>query len=102
MAKKEFAVWGTAFTHAIRNKKRLNFLLTLLMGNPKLVQEFIDNCPDFVTATSVPELVRKMNELTGSTDVDPKLLEREIQLYDDQIARGPAFHNDDQLRRIAH
>ncbi len=102
IARKEFAVSGSAFNHSIRDKKRLKFLLTLLMGNPKLVQEFIDNCPDFVTAGSIPELVQKMNTLTGTYDVDAKLLDREIQLYDDQIARGPAFHNDDQLRRIAH
>ena len=102
IAKKEFAVSGSEFNHAIRDKKRAAFLLTLLFGNPKLVQEFIRNCSDFVTANSVEELAQKMNELTGSQDVDAQLLEREIKSYDDQIARGPALHNDDQLRRIAH
>jgi predicted oxidoreductase len=43
-----------------------------------------------------------MNALAGTADVDRKLLADEIRLYDDQIDRGPAFHNDDQLRRIAH
>jgi hypothetical protein len=101
IARKEFAVSGSEFNHAIRDKKLLKFLSTLLLGNPKLVQEFIDNCGDFVVASSVPELVQKMNQLTGEYDVDRDLLEREIRLYDHQIALGPAFHNDDQLRRIA-
>ena len=102
IAKKEFAVSGSEFNPAIRDKKRIKFLLTLLLGNPGLVREFIDNCPDFVTASSVAELAEKMNALTETNDVDRKLLAAEIRLYDDQIDRGPAFHNDDQLRRIAH
>jgi predicted oxidoreductase len=102
IAKKEFAVSGSEFNAAIRDKKRIKFLLSLLLGNPGLVREFIDNCPDFVIASSVPELVEKMNGLTGTGDIDGKLLAEEIRRYDDQIERGPAFHNDDQLRRIAH
>jgi predicted oxidoreductase len=102
IAKKEFAVSGSEFNQAIRDKKRIEFLLSLLLGNPSLVREFIDNCPDFVTANSVAELAEKMNALTGTAAVDGKLLAEEIRLYDDQIDRGPAFHNDDQLRRIAH
>ena len=102
IAKKELAVSGSEFNQAIRDKKRIKFLLSLLLGNPGLVREFIDNCPDFVTANSVAELAEKMNALTGTAGVDATLLAEEIRLYDDQIDRGPAFHNDDQLRRIAH
>ncbi len=102
IAKKEFAVSGSDFNHAIREKKFLKFLLSTILGNPALVREFIANCEDFVTADSVPELVEKMNALAGTRDVDLKILEEEIRLYDAQIERGPAFHNDDQLRRIAH
>ncbi|HEY7544557.1 MAG TPA: FAD-dependent oxidoreductase, partial [Blastocatellia bacterium] len=102
IAKKEFAVSGSDFNHAIREKKFLKFLLSTIFGNPALVREFIAHCEDFVTADSVPELVERMNTLTGTRDVDVKILEEEIRLYDAQIERGPAFHNDDQLRRIAH
>jgi hypothetical protein len=102
IAKKEFAVSGSEFNHAMRDRKLLQFLFTLVFGNSQLVREFVDNCPDFVTANSVPELAEKMNELTGTSDVDARLLAEEIRLYDEQIERGPAFHNDDQLRRIAH
>ncbi|HYL99751.1 MAG TPA: FAD-binding protein, partial [Blastocatellia bacterium] len=85
-----------------RDKKRLKFLATLLLGNPALVREFVDNCKDFVTARSIPELVEKMNALTGTTDVNRDVLADEIRRYDDNIERGPSLHNDDQLRRIAH
>jgi uncharacterized protein len=102
IAKKEFAVSGSEFNRALRDKKLVGFLMTLLLGNSSLVREFIDNCPDFVTANSVRELVAKMNQLSGDGDVDHEVLAEEIRLYDDQIDRGPAFFNDDQLRRIAH
>ncbi len=102
IANKEFAVSGAEFNQAVREKKMVAFLLRLLQGNGEQVQEFIDHCPDFVTADSVPELAAKMNTLAGTNDVDPDLLAREIADYDANIARGPKLQNDDQLRRIAH
>jgi predicted oxidoreductase len=80
----------------------LAFLLRLLQGNGEQVQEFIDHCPDFVTGQTVTELADKMNALTGTRDVDARLLERDIADYDANIERGTKFQNDDQLRRIAH
>jgi predicted oxidoreductase len=80
----------------------VSFLVRLLKGNGEQVQEFIDHCPDFVAAGSIAELADKMNALTGTNDVDARLLEREVADYDANIARGPKLHNDDQLRRIAH
>jgi predicted oxidoreductase len=102
IANKEFALSGAEFNEAVREKNLLAFLLRLLRGNGEQVQEFIDHCPDFVTAKTIPELADKMNALTGANDVDASLLERDIAEYDANIARGPKLHNDDQLRRIAH
>lgn len=102
IANKEFAISGAEFNAAVREKKLLSFVVRLLKGNGEQVQEFIDHCPDFVTATSVVELANEMNALTGTNDVDAALLERDIKAYDANIARGPKLHNDDQLRRIAH
>jgi predicted oxidoreductase len=102
IANKEFAVSGAEFNPAVRDKKLFAFILRLLKGNGEQVQEFIDHCPDFVTAGSVTELAEKMNALTGTNDVDARQLERDIADYDENIARGPKFQNDDQLRRIAH
>jgi predicted oxidoreductase len=102
IANKEFAVSGAEFNPAVRDKKMVAFLLRLLQGNGEQVQEFIDHCPDFVTGNTVAELADKMNALAGTKDVDAALLERDIADYDANIARGSKFHNDDQLRRIAH
>jgi hypothetical protein len=102
IANKEFAVSGAEFNPAVRDKKMLAFILRLLQGNGEQVQEFIDHCPDFVTGETVAELADKMNALAGTQDVDPRLLEREIADYDENIERGTKLQNDDQLRRIAH
>jgi predicted oxidoreductase len=102
IANKELAVSGAEFNPAVRDKKLVAFIFRLLRGNGEQVQEFIDHCPDFVTAQSVPELAEKMNAVAGSDDVDAELLEREIADYDANIERGTRLQNDDQLRRIAH
>ncbi|NNE18253.1 MAG: FAD-binding dehydrogenase [Myxococcales bacterium] len=102
IANKEFAISGAEFNQAVREKKMMAFVIRLLQGNGEQVQEFIDHCPDFVTAGSIAELADKMNALAGSRDVDVQLLEREISDYDANIERGSKLQNDDQLRRIAH
>jgi predicted oxidoreductase len=56
-----------------------------------------------VVARSVPELVEGMNQRSlFGLKVDGAALERAARDYDAQIERGPAYHNDDQLRRIAN
>ena len=102
IANREFAVSGAEFNEAVREKKLLAFILQLLQGNGEQVQEFIDHCPDFVTAQSVSELAAKMNALAGTDDVDADALARDIADYDANIGRGSKLQNDDQLRRIAH
>ena len=42
-----------------------------------------------------------MNKLSDDP-VDGNLLRSEIERYDQNIERGSTYHNDDQLRRIAH
>jgi predicted oxidoreductase len=99
---KEFAISGAESNEAIRDKNLFKFLKDILLGNKKLVNDMIDNCPDFVTATSLEELVKKMNELEGTEDVKLQHVKDSVLQYDEQIDRGPNFHNDEQLRRIAH
>ena len=45
---------------------------------PTLVKYFVDKCPDFVSATSLPELTRKMAEVTNDGALDPELLPEQI------------------------
>ncbi len=102
IALKELAVSGSDYMTAFRHKKKLRIILDTLFGNKELVQRLTSESKDFVTANSIPELVRKMNELDNEYKVDLSLLESEIKAYDDQIDRGPRYFNDDQLRRIAN
>lgn len=99
---KELAVSGAEHNVEVRDKDWVSFLSKLVLGSETLARDFVDHCPDFVTATSVPALVAKMNALEGNSDVDAKTLEDEIRWYDANIERGPGLQNDDQIRRIVH
>jgi len=98
---KEFAISGAESNEAIRDKKILKFLKDILFGNKKLVNDML-NSPDFVTARTIEELVDKMNTLQKSNDVQLEAVKEAVGMYDEQINRGQKYHNDEQLRRIAH
>ncbi len=102
IALKELAVSGAEFNDSIREKKLINFLLTLLLGNKKLIHTLMDKCIDFVVANSLEELVDKMNQLQQTYKTDINTLKNTIYKYDSMIDRGKKYHNDDQLRRIQH
>jgi predicted oxidoreductase len=102
IAAKELAVSGSEFNDAIRDKRPVAFLRKILQGSDDVIRRLADTCPDVVVADTLDELVAKMNAATGSDDVDLQALEGAIRRYDQQIARGSKFHNDEQLRRIAH
>lgn len=102
IALKELAVSGAEFNPSIREKSAAGFLRDLLRGNRWLVEQMTENCIDFVTASSLPALVEKMNALQGDNAVDLDNVRDVVERYDAEIERGPALHNDEQLRRIAH
>jgi len=101
IAKRELDVSGSQHNPHLRERRIVPFLLSVLLGKPRLVRHFLDGSPDFVSAGSLRELAGKMNEVTGESAIDVDVLEREIGRYDATIARGKALFNDDQLRRIA-
>lgn len=100
--RKEFAISGSEHNPSIRDKKLLGFVQDILFGNKALIDDMIANCPDIVIANSLDELVEKMNHLEGNNDVCADTLKRDVRQYDAMIRRGKKYHNDDQLRRIAH
>lgn len=102
IALRELAASGSEWNEAIRDRKLFKFLASVIFGNRSLVEKFTRECPDFVVAPTLDELVDKMNSLTGEKAVDRETLRSEILRYDAMIERGPRFFNDDQLRRIAH
>jgi predicted oxidoreductase len=101
IACRELDVSGGEHNPAIRDRKLIPFLVGILRGKPEIVRYFIDGCPDFVSADSLPELARKMEESVANGALDPALMEREVRRYDDVLARGKSLWNDDQIRRIA-
>lgn len=102
IAEKEIAVSGADSNPAFRDRKLIKTLKDVMLGNKGLIKDLVDNCPDFVTGETLDELVDKMNTLTGTDTVDLDTLRREIIAYDEEIARGEQFFNDEQLKRISH
>jgi uncharacterized protein len=104
IAKKELAVSGCDYMTAFRHKKKLLMVEQLLFGNQDLVDRLARECPDdIVTARSLAELVDKMNarNLDGLR-TDLATVEQVVREFDAQIDRGPAYFNDDQLRRLSN
>jgi len=100
IAKRELDVSGSQHNPHLREKRRVRFLLSVLLGKPNLVKHFLAGSPDFVAAETLGELAGKMNEVTGDEAIDAAVLRAEIGRYDESIARGKGLFNDDQLRRI--
>src|SRR3712207_4282452 len=101
IARRELDVSGAQHNPSIRNRNLFRFLTGIVLGKPTLVRYFVERCPDFVTAPSLPELAERMAEVTGDGALDAELMTREIRRYDDTLARGKSLWNDDQIRRIA-
>jgi hypothetical protein len=104
IAVRELAVSGCDYMTAFRYKKRLGLVAGALFGNPELVRRLIRECPDdVVVADTLEELMDGMQQRTlfGLT-LDRARMEATVRAWDEMIDRGPAFHNDEQLRRIAN
>jgi predicted oxidoreductase len=102
IAIKELAVSGCDYMTAFRYKRKLQLIRHLVFGNKELVNRLIEECPDIVVAGSLPELMDRMDALSlDGTAIDRDEMTAGIAAYDAQIARGPRYFNDDQLRRIA-
>jgi uncharacterized protein len=67
-------------------------------GAPAPVCAFMEKGADFVVEYSLPDLVRRMNELTGEQLLDPASVEREVCARDREIDN--AFTKDAQVTAI--
>lgn len=102
IAEKEIAVSGAKVNPAIRDRKFFTFLKEILFGNKRLVKFLTSQCEDVIVADSVEELVEKMNRHAGDNKISLANVKQAIEPYDRQLRAGTKFHNDDQLRRLAH
>lgn len=83
--KKEFALSGSEQNPDLTNKSITGVLSRLGKGLPPPVQAFLDKGADFIVDTDIRSLGRRMNELVGTSLIDPEALEREVEARDRQI-----------------
>jgi predicted oxidoreductase len=106
IALKEIAISGAESNTAFRDRRIIQLAKDILLGNHALLEYLVDACEDVVVGNSLEELVEKMNELNAASQtkgkgiVDLANIHESIQRYDEQVALGKEFHNDDQLRRL--
>lgn len=98
---KEMAISGSRINPAFCNRDLLRLVKEILLGNHEQYELLTGQCPDVVTAVTPEELAARMNAVAGTDKVTAENLRAAAEPYDAQIARGPRWHDDDQLRRIA-
>lgn len=92
---RELTLQGSDFNPGFRDKSVRRVARDLLRGQPALAAELLDQCPDAVSAPTVPELAARMNRIAPG--VDAAVLDRDITAYDRQVRGGSRFYTDDQL-----
>jgi len=100
IAYKELGVSGSEFNDGIKNKKLFSFLFSVLKGNKHLIKTLEKDSPNYITADSVEELVKKMNDLTGINDITLEALQKSIDCYDSNFESGKNLADDEQIKRI--
>jgi predicted oxidoreductase len=114
IVEKEFALSGSEQNPDLTGRDLRLLLNRVKAGVSGPVQAFLDRGEDFVTATSLPELVAGMNRITGgSPEVDLATVEREVVARDREVAnvftkdlqitavRGARNYLGDKLIRVA-
>lgn len=102
IAAKEFAISGAEHNPHIRDHRTLKFLQETLLGNHRLARQMQAESDHFIVADTLEELVERMNALDGGDFVTLDTIKHTLDAYDDNVRRGRAQWNDDQLRRILH
>jgi predicted oxidoreductase len=82
---KEFALSGSEQNPDLTGRSVRDVLARGRAGVPAPVQAFIDHGEDFVTATTVPDLVARLNAVTGTGLLDPAVVEAEIIARDREM-----------------
>jgi predicted oxidoreductase len=104
IAIKELGVSGGDYMTAFRYKKKLRLAADLAFGNKELVDRLIRECPDdIVVADNLDDLMERMNQKSlYGLQIDRARMAADVRAWDGMIDRGPAYFNDEQLRRISN
>ncbi|MGM9926140.1 MAG: FAD-binding dehydrogenase [Bacillus sp. (in: firmicutes)] len=95
---KEFALSGSEQNLDLTEKSIKKVLARIFPGAPPAVQAFMDYGEDFVIASSLPQLVEGMNNLTGDGLLQYEMIEKQIQARDREMDN--AFTKDLQITAI--
>jgi len=95
---KEFALSGSEQNPDLTGRSIRMTLSRALPGAPAPVEAFKKHGADFVVERTLPELVRRMNEVTGEPLLDLAQVEREVLARDGQLAND--FGKDAQITAI--
>ena len=110
---KEFALSGSEQNPDLTGKHVRQVLGRVTGGAPKPVAAFMEKGEDFIVEPTLPELVRRMNSLSGEELLDVAAIERTILARDREIAnpyakdaqvvalRGARAYVGDRLIRTA-
>ena len=99
IVEKEFALSGSEQNPDLTGKDVRLLVNRARAGVSAPVQAFLDRGEDFVTATTLPELVAGMNRITGgSPRIDLATVEREVVARDREVAN--VFTKDLQLTAV--
>ncbi|MCV7192645.1 FAD-binding dehydrogenase [Mycolicibacterium brumae] len=95
---KEFGLSGQEQNPDLTGRSVKQVLARVRPGAPGPVQAFVDRGADFVTATTLRELVDKMNALSDVTPLDYATVESEVTARDREIANK--FTKDGQITAL--
>ncbi|MFH8368183.1 FAD-binding dehydrogenase [Streptomyces sp. NPDC018031] len=85
MIEKEFTLSGSEQNPDLTGRSVRDVLGRARGGAPAPVQAFLDHGVDFISEPSLPDLVRRMNELVGEALVDAAALHREVVARDREV-----------------
>jgi hypothetical protein len=85
---KEFALSGSEQNPDLTEKDVRKVLKRALPGAVGPVEEFAKRSPEFLQATTIAELAKKMNDLVGTQLIDAQALERIVVERDRQVTSG--------------
>jgi predicted oxidoreductase len=103
IALRELVVLGPAYSTALYNKSWLRLARNVVFGQNDDTKRLMRDCAeDIVVADSIEQLMDGMDakNLYGLR-LDRACMQKTLRDWDAMIERGQAYHNDEQLRRIA-
>ncbi|MCS3491619.1 putative oxidoreductase [Arthrobacter sp. JUb119] len=97
---KEFALSGSEQNPDLTNRDKAGVIKDRFFGKgaPGPVTDFLNKGADFVSATTVEELVTKMNAIAPEAHIDPMRLHQQLMVRDSQTENP--FSKDRQIQSI--